>query len=666
MNRYPLVFHLPLIVLACLSLASPAQARLTKLIVDKTSVVDIPSFGATGAYEKISGTFEGELDPANPRDAVIADLALAPRVDGKVHYSSTFYILRPRDPAKGNGKLFYMTGNRGKKMELRLDDALDSNDPTTAADFGNGWLNRQGYILAWNGWDGNATPGTDVMSIQLPMPANPDGSSVTGLIAAELLPMKATEATFTLPYPTNLADKSNGVLTVREHEADPKVVTAAWHYAGDRQVTLDEAPKPEWIYEFVYTAKNPKLMGVGHAASRDFIEFLKFGVMDDVGTPNPAAVPGGIKAVYSFGRSQGGRVQRDFLYLGFNEDEAGTHKRLIDGMIPYAASADQMWTNYRFAQPSVSVLQHLNHHGLGAAEGPHTIPVVTDTLTGKTDGVLKSCTERGVCPKIMVIESANEYWNKSSSLNHTDAKGADLDIAKLAPDLRIYFVASMQHSVAYKEKAVPLDLCQGLSNPLYQGQMFRALIADLDGWVTRGTLPPSSSIPTRKDGSLVSPFAVKFPKIPGVQFSPASMGSDGVLDISHVPFTDLPGKRYVVQVPQVDADGNDVAGVRLPFIAVPLGTHNGWNLLKPGMGGPDLCMQNGQYVPFAKTKAERLAAGDPRPSVEERYGTLEAYEARLKAAIEGLIKQRLLLAEDESSLMAEGRDLALAAGLKAK
>jgi hypothetical protein len=652
-----------LIALAAATMASPpAEARLTKITVLRTETVDLPAFGATGPYEKISGTYEGELDPANPRDAVIADLALAPRVGGKVLYSSTFYILRPLDLGKSQAKMLYLFGNRGMKLEMALNDAHNANDPTTAEDFGNGWMNRRGYILAWSGWDGSAPAGPNMLDIQLPVAVNPDGSAITGMVATEAMAFTASQTAIALPYPADSVDPANGALTVREREADPKVPVAGWRYVDDRHVTLPRPLKMRAVYEFVYRARNPSVMGVGHAATRDFIAFLRFREKDDAGAPNPVWMKGGIREVLSYGRSQGGRVQRDFLYWGFNEDEPGAHKRIIDGMAPYATGAGLMWMNYRFAQPTTSAVQHWNHDAR-ELDGPHGYAVINDGLTGKTDGILRRCRERDVCPKIVAIEGGNEYWNKASALNETDAEGHDLDLARLAPELRIYFLSSIQHSALRGDRPQPVETCQGLTNPLYPGVAFRALIADLDDWVAKGMAPPPSHIPTRRDGTLVPPEAVRFPAIPGVPFSPSSLGGVSAIDFSQVPFAEIPGKRYAALAPQVDADGNDMAGVRLPFLAVPLGAHTGWQLLDPEFGGPDLCGQNGQFIPFARTKAERLAAGDPRLSLEERYGTLDAYRTRLRQAIDALVGQRLLLAEDSQSLLDEGVALATAAGL---
>ena len=646
--------------------APPASARLTQLNIARSEIVDLPAFGATGAYEKIVGTFDGEIDPANPRNALIVDLDLAPTVNGKVRYSATFTILKPRDAARANGKLFYMFNNRGTKLELRINDATEvSNDPATAAHFGNGWLNRQGYALAWSGWDGNVKPGPNMESITLPVVRNRDGSSITAPVAAELIPAAPTDTAIALIYPAAPAQPGNGTLTVREHVDDPKTPLTGWHYDGDGRVRLPGPAKPNWIYEFVYTAKDPVPMTIGYAATRDFITFLRTAAADDAGTANPLARPKGLDAVYAFGRSQGGRVQRDFVYWGFNEDEAGTQRRVIDGMIPYATGIGLMWTNFRFAEPTRSAQQHIRAR-VREKQGPHTFAVRTDPLTGLTDGIFKRCRAREVCPKVMTVDSANEYWNKSSALNHTDAFGRDLNDTA-APDVRLYATASQQHSVGFGERPQPMQACVQLSNPLYQGPLFRALLTAMDAWVTRGVSPPASQVPRVRNRTLVGAADVRFPAIPATSYRgwpalpaaayhPESLAPLRVLNFEAVPPTDVPGKTYTTLVSQVDADGNEVGGVRVPLLQAPLGTYTGWALLKPGEGGPDLCGQNGQFFPFAATEAERLAAGDPRPSLEKRYASAAAYRAQVAAAIAAQVRARLMLAEDGPAVLADAVD----------
>lgn len=660
------------LLLAVAGMTDNAEARLTRIHAGPPTLIDLPVFGATGPYLKISGTYEGEIDPADRRNAVVADIGLAPTTAGKVRYGSTFTILVPQNPANGNRKLFYDFGNRGNKLMLQwLNDAGPSNNPTKPEDFGNGFLMRQGYAIAWNGWAGDAPRRPNMMNIDLPVARNADGSSITGLVVAEEEPGTPDRTKMVLPYAASRMSQENGVLTVRQRQADPKIPVAGWSWVGPREISIPAPAHVEWIYELVYEAKDPPVMGIGHAATRDFLSFLKYADRDDDGNANPLAMsddlradfgdpsePRNLAAIYSWGRSQGGRVQRDFLRLGFNEDEQG--RIVIDGMLPYATgSGGNLWLNYRFAQPTVSAQQHSRRFS-HESELPHTLPVTHDPVTGETSGTLEACLASGTCPKLFNIDGESEYWNKSNSLHHTDAFGQDLAIQELAPNARIYFISSIQHNTVFDAMPKVMPNCQQLSNPLYNGPVFRALAVDLDQWVSFGIAPPDSVVPQSRTGTLVPPQSVRFPsipvtayagwpKLPPVQFNPDAMNVNVVLDFAKVP-PEPTGKHYVTLVPQVDQDGNDIAGIRLPYLQAPLGTFTGWSLLKQAYGGPqpDRCdsVQVGQFIPFANTKQERLAAGDPRPSIEERYPTKGDYVRAVRNAAAALVQQRFLLTED--------------------
>jgi hypothetical protein len=403
-------------------------------------------------------------------------------------------------------------------------------------------------------------------------------------------------------------------------------------------------------------------MGIGHAATRDFLSFLKHRRADDFGNPNPVAMPGGIRAIYSWGRSNGGRNERDLLRWGFNEDENG--RIVIDGMMPYATgSGGHVWMNFRFSDPGASSRKHERHFA-HEPEFPHSFPVMTDPLTGETDGILRRCLASDTCPKFFNIDGGNEYWNKSSSLNHTDAFGKDLDIERLARNVRLYYIASTDHNTEFDEGPESVRECQQMTNPIYNGPVFRALSVALDRWVTRGILPPKSRVPRSEDGTLVTPETVDFPSIPATNYAgwsallashytPKVMNRNAPLDFSVVPPEAIPGPAYTVLVPQVDADGNDIAGIRLPYVEVPLGTHTGWSLLHEGAGFPDSCGQHGQFFPFANTKAERLATGDPRRSIEERYKNHSEYVQEVARAAKKLVKEGFLLREDEKRIVEE-------------
>jgi Alpha/beta hydrolase domain len=661
---------LEVLLLAMSGITGTAEARLIKIHAGPPTLVDLPVFGTTGPYLKISGTYEGEIDPADRRNSVIADIQLAPLTDGKVRYSTTFAILRPQNLASGNRKIFYDFGNRGNKYILRwFDDAASSNDPSKPEHFGNGFLMRQGYSIAWNGWDGDAPNRPNMMTIDPPVAKNADGSSITGMVVAETEPSNPGKTKMTLPYAASRTVPDNGVLTMRQHQTDPKIPVAAWSWTGPREISFPGPAHVEWIYEFVYEAKDPEIMGIGHAATRDFLSFLRYASKDDEGNENPLAMADGqrvsfsdsasnLAAIYSWGRSQGGRAQRDFLRLGFNEDEQG--RIVIDGMMPYATgSGGNVWLNFRFAQPTVSAQQHSRRFS-HEPELPHTLPVTRDPVTGETSGVLQACLVNDTCPKFFNIDGESEYWNKSNSLHHTDGLGKDLPVQELAPNARVYFISSIQHNTLFDDMPKVMPNCQQLSNPLYNGPVFRALAVALDQWVSFGVAPPDSVVPLSRTGTLVPPEAVHFPaipatayagwpKLPAVQFNPAAMNVNVVLDFSHVPPAPT-GKHYVTLVPQVDSDGNDTGGIRLPYLQAPLGSFTGWSLLKQEYGGsePDRCdsTQVGQFIPFANTKQERLAAGDPRPSIEERYPNSGDYVRAVRDAAAALVRQRLLLSED--------------------
>jgi hypothetical protein len=545
---------------------------------------------------------------------------------------------------------------------------------------------RQGYTIAWNGWAGDAPRRPNMMNIDLPIAVGADGGPITGMVVAESDPGSPDATKMRLPYPASRMAPDNGVLTMRQHESDPKIPVSGWTWTGAREITYPGPAHAEWIYEFVYEAKDPEVMGVGHAATRDFLSFLKYATKDDDGNDNPLAMaddqrtvfagtsaPRNVAAIYSWGRSQGGRVQRDFLRLGFNEDEQG--RIVIDGMMPYGTgSGGNLWLNFRFAQPTVSAHQHARRFS-HEPELPHTLPVTHDALSGETSGVLQACLVTSTCPRFFNIDGESEYWNKSSSLHHTDGLGHDLAIQDLAPNTRVYFISSIQHNTVFDAMPKLLRTCQQMTNPLYNGPIFRALAVALDQWVSFGIEPPDSVVPSVRAATLVPPEAVHFPKIPAtsyagwpklppVQFNPGAMNVNAVLDFSQVP-PHPTGKYYVTLVPQVDDDGNDIAGIRLPDLQAPLGTFTGWSLFKQEFGGavPDRCESNqvGQFIPFANTKAERMAARDPRPSIEERYPSKADYVRAVRDAAAALVKQRLLLSEDYDRMteraLSQGTDL---------
>jgi len=673
-----------LITLAVLILvASPTNASITRIQITSE---ESPTFGGyswpgVGQYEKIVGKAFGEVDPSDPKNAVIVDLALAPRnVRGHVEYSFDFYILKPIDLTKGAHKVMYEPPNRGGKTWSAFARMPGGNDPGSITDpavLANSFLMPRGYTMVWSGWDKSAGTSTANFNatITLPVARNLDGSPITGP-AYEYIVSSATA--FTLSYPAATLDKARATLTHRVHLNDvPAVVSpTGWEYSnpGGTAIRLLPAGTPfvaNDIYEFTYTAKDPSVNGLGLAAVRDWNAWLRYEAADDLGTANPLA--GDVTRIYSAVLSQPGRMLNDFRHLGFNQAETG--KKVFDGMLQWIAAGDGLNINYRFSQPNRTERNRQEHLYV---EGvfPFANVTTTDPISGRTDSRYARCAATGTCPLSVEINSANEYWVKAGSLLHTDPTGT-IDLAD-SPFTRNYLISSHQHGVG---NATVKATCQQFLNPLNSGPVQRALFVALDEW-TNGELPPSSRVPRVDDGTLVSPLpqsSVGFPNIPGVTYTGLKTTrylldygpgfyTTGIATINPpivtAPYEDNPanGPIYPSFVPKTDSDGNDIAGVRLPDVTVPLATYTGWGL-RSGAQADDGCEALGQYIPFAKTEAERLASGDPRPSVEERYPSFGRYYSEVIRAVDGLVKDRLMLCEDAATEQARLLQAGLSAGV---
>jgi hypothetical protein len=648
-------------------LAPPAaNARVTKIqITSKQS----PTFGGyvfkdVGPYEKIVGKAFGELDPTDPKNAAIVDIQLAPKnASGKVEYAFDFYILKPIDLSKGNHKVMYEPPNRGRKTHAALNRGAGGNDPGSVTDpkvLANTFLPPRGYTMVWSGWDYSAGTSTADANttIALPVAKNSDGSMITGP-AYEYIVTRGKS--YTLSYPAATMDQSKATLTHRVHLDDVPVIVPAsgWAYDADGTaislLPTGTAFTPNDIYEFSYTAKDPTVNGIGFAAVRDFNAFLRYEEADDAGTANPLA--GDITRIYTEVSSQPGRMLNDFRNLGFNQAENG--KIVFDGMMQWIAAGDGINMNYRFSQPGRT---ERNRQDQLYAEGvfPFANQRTTDPITRKTAGRYDACAKTNTCPLAMEIYSENEYWVKGASLFHTDPMGKrDLPDHPMA---RLYLISSHQHGFGNGNSK---GACQQLGNPLNSSPIQRALWEALDLWSTKGTAPPPSSIPHLADGTLVTALpqsAVGFPKIPGVTYTGLkstryllNYGPDfyrtGIMTINPPaitpPMFDNPknGPIYPTFVPKTDEDGNDIAGIRLPDVTVPLATYTGWSL-RGGAQAGDGCEGTGQMIPFPKTKAHRLASGDPRLSIEERYPSFSVYAAKAKKAVEDMVAKRLMLRED--------------------
>jgi hypothetical protein len=634
-----------------LALSVGAQARVTRIEILRTEpFAGGEVFGAGGAYQKVVGRFHGELDPKAPLDAVIVDLDKAPRnARGNVEYAADFYILRPADLAKGNGALLYDVNNRGNKRALiQFNSAPASNDPATPAQAGNGFLMREGYSVVWSGWIPDL-PATDNLRIEVPAVANTSGP-IVGTVWDEFLFNDATSKRARLSYPA--VARETAKLLVRDRNADAPTTVAAdrWEFVDAQTIRL----KPEGtafrigaIYQLVYQAANPPVSGIGFAATRDLVAFLRHEAADDAGTPNPLARDGksAITRALAHGTSQSGRYLRDFVYQGFNEDEA--HRIVFDGINPHVATA-RLFLNDRFAEPNRMVQIGHGFMFYPNISFPFAFETQTDPFTGAQDGVLARCSARNNCPKVISTNTATEYWQSGESLLLTDPRGQHDSVEPA--NVRIYHFAGTQH---VEVQTMPKGVCAMPYNTLDYRPLLRASLVALDRWVKDGVPPPPSRHPRIDDGTLVAMsgpsvhipgFTAAKGPAPRPRFDYGPDFAKGIIDT--VPPVAL-ADQYGVLVPKVDRDGNELAGVTLPELAVPTATATGWSVRSPNAGGAgELCYLDGSYLPFAKTKAEREATGDGRLSLEERYNGAADYAARVHAAAAKLAQEGYLLQED--------------------
>jgi hypothetical protein len=606
------------------------------------------SFGSVGPYEYVAGVAHGRLDPNNPANAGIIDLDKAPRdSDGLVEYQTDVGILRPKDPSKGSRVLFYDVVNRGNKLALSSyfnEGAADLTDP------GNGFLMRQGYTVVWSGWQGDIPMSGDGSRIgaDFPVATNADGSPITGPSREEIVFDNTTNpANMPLTWPTATRDQSQASLRVKEHQTDAwtDLPSSTWSWADDTTIRIDRPPEFDAgaIYEFTYTARDPKVMGIGFAAVRDLVSYLKRDGSFDVSIME--------------GISQSGRFVRDFLWQGFNADPGGG--RVFDAAMPLIAGSRKTWTNFRFAQPGRWSKQHEDHLQIGD-QFPFTYAVTTDPVSGATDGILARCSANDTCPKIMHLDGGGEFWLARASLIVTDGAG---NAVALPDNVRAYLMTGTPHGYALTGQPAPVAACKNLSNIVYVGFTTRALTPALVDWVLNGTPPPPSTYPSLSDGTLVDPgsaAAVGFPDL-----SPIGVAYTGVFnflnltDYSVVPPRVDTSKPYRVLVPTADADGNDLPGVRSPDLTVPLGTSLSWNPRAAGYAEGDQCVSQGSFVPFATTEAERAQSGDPRQSLQERYPSRADYVARVREAALGLKEQGFALDEDVERLVQRAQSTTL-------
>lgn len=679
-----------LALLAFLVCVSPAHAKLTRIEIEKREIVaDGQSFGNAGPYEKLTGRAYFEIDPEHRRNKIITDVKRAPvNANGRVEFSADMMILKPVQVENGSGTLFFEVNNRGRKISFgRMHDTpstVNHNDPMSPEDFGNGFLMRRGHVLAWVGWGADIEPGDNRLTVDFPL-AMEEGNPVTGLIFTEFSDRNFNGSNPTsLPLSGGIAFKSYPAISTDKKEAQAQLYMLASDSpvpSGPEIPRGAPVPDEDWAfadcpdgwpgtpsashiclktgflnnrnYHLLYHATNSPIMGLGYATTRDFISFLRNEKRDDAGNANPLT---GLTHVLCQGISSSGMYLRDFTYQGFNVDEA--NRKVCDGMHIHVAGVHKLYLNYRFAQPNPYSQQHRERY-VPDTNFPRQYSVRVNPFLRFPDGILK----RPVFdPKIIHTDTSNEFWQFRASLTGA-SEGATMDFNE-SSKVRRYLLSSLQHG-GYKgdapHRGIDNRQCVYPSNPVHSGPLLRALVVALEKWIKDGTEPPEMRVPRIGDQTLVEPDRLLLPNIPGLKYSALHNGSGdrdfgprvrfnrGVVDLL-VPNVIA---RHKVAVPQVDEIGNEIAGIRHPFVEAPTATLLGWNTRTPEFGGPDLCDLLGSNIPLPRTKAAADANNDPRPSLEELYGDHAGYVAKVTEAAYKLLEERLLLQEDVDRIIAE-------------
>jgi hypothetical protein len=671
-------------LLTTLTGPSRARAELVALeIQGRQPFADGMAFGKTGAYEKLVGVARFAVDPSHARNKAIVDLDRAPRnARGQVEFEADVFILAPKDPARGNGAILYDVNNRGNKLALgSFNRGGGRNDPTTKAHGGDGFLFRRGYTVVWCGWIGEMLPGDGRLLLRAPV-ATDQGKPIRGVVRYETSTDKPVDVLLLGrreghgSYSPTRDGEAKGVLTYRMRETDRRVKIPRGQWSLERlpipkvdkgvagtlppiRLKLQGGFRPGYLYELVCEAEGPIVQGLGFAAVRDLLSFLRH----DAGKQNPLRDGDGkpvIRRVHGFGVSQSGRFLRNYLYLGFNADEAG--RKVFDGLMPHVAGGGLGFFNHRFAQPTRFNTQHEDHL-YPIDYFPFTYGPTTDFFTDRTDGILRrtQADNARLLPRVMHTQSAAEYWHRSGSLVHTDPLG-QVDV--VIPDtVRVYAFGGTQHGPAADPPR--RGSADNLLNPGDYRPMLKALLDALDNWVRTGTAPPPSVYPRIDKGTLVGwrQKETGFPSLPGVRY-PEVIQTPPCLDYGPdfaargIITVEPPRKRgtYTVLVPRSGPDGNDLGTLLPPEVAVPLATYTGWNLRRRDVGAETmLAGLMGSYFPLPLTAAARKAAGDPRLSLEERYGSFDVYRKRFAAHCARMVKEGYLLQEDADRLIA-GRE----------
>ena len=612
----------------------------------RTTVLNGKAFGSSGAYEKISGTLRFAVDPTHPLHQRVTDMMLAPRnAQGLVEFSGDFFVLKPVDMIKGNGRLLLDVPNRGRKVALEMFNSTPRvPDPTSEKDFGNGFLMRQGYTVAWVGWQVDVPRQDGLMVLDAPRVPGLSGE-VRGFVRCRLRPNEPADILpladrYHIPNASIDLHDPDASVTMREHGGAAPVVLARehWRFTDAGHIAMKGGFKPGVIYDVVYRSSNPLLVGASFLAVRDTAAFLRWGTAAE---GNPCA--GGLERAVLFGVSQSGRFLREMLYLGLDEDEQG--RSVFDAVWPHVAGGRRGEFNLRFGQPS------LNSQGTVGS-----LPPFND------EGLYARLRARGTQPKIFATNTAAEYWRGDASLIHTDDSGAhDAEPADFA---RTYLFAGTQHTPGAIPPP-PTDANTGARgvhrfNIVDYAPLLRGALVNLDAWVSKGTAPPASAFPRLRDGTAAQAESLGtfFRQLPGVTFAgrfvrPVALDFGPGMAHGVAAYPPKAGAQYHAHVSAIDADGNEVAGIIPVETAAPLATFTGWNPRHPDQGAAgDLMQMRGSTLAFAHTRAEREKSGDPRLSIAERYTSHAAYLDAVRAAAQTLIAARHVLAEDMDAMVA--------------
>jgi hypothetical protein len=691
-------------------------AEVAKIEITSRQVfADGMKFGNVGAYEKIKGRLHYSVDPGNPANSRIIDLKYAPKnAKGRVEFVGEFILLKPVDLQKGNHRMIFDVSNRGDLYILGLmNDALFSNDPSQPAHAGNGFLMREGYTLLWAAWNWDVRPGFNRMQVDLPI-ITIDGKPITREIAAEIVLIDTGEVSKCEPiswgdshgYPAaDIDDRSTARLTVRESPRGKRVLIphSQWKFArlgGDQVVPdptyvyLEPGFQPGKIYELIYIAKNPRVVGLGFAAARDAISFFRFNTTDRYNQPNPLInekllqedtrkaqsaerkanntigamrkapcamrLPPDPEKVYIFGMSQSGRFITHMIYKGFHVDEAG--RMVIDGASIHVGGAGKGGFNHRFGI-NTNISLHFEFNYMPGDFFPFNFAPQEDPLTGQKGDVLAVAKKSGKIPYIMVVNNEAEYWTRSASLLHTDVLGKK--DAPVHEKVRIYLTCGASHSAPSTRER---GRCEHSLSVIDHWPVSRALLKALDRWVTEGIEPPPGSYPRIDRNELITAAQHKkqFPKIPGMRHPGKNLQpprvnygekfrKEGIITVVPPEM----GEPYITLVPNFDSDGNSIGGIRLPELRVPLGTYQGWNPRQAKYGAPEFLVPFlGSFWPFAITEAERKKNNDPRPSIEARYPSKKDYVGKVGKAVKDLIQQGFMLEEDGKKYIQDAKNMA--------